>query len=879
MNLFNLVAKISLDDKEYEKKIKSIEKNGRRLEKVFTQIGNGTGKVGKAVAEVGEASASLAKKVTLTGAAIGAVITGLTLHGGFARAMAIEEAQSKLKGLGHSTESVKQIMDNALASVKGTAFGLGDAASLAAQLVAAGIEPGEQLERTLRTVADTAAISGREMGQVGLIFAKVASKGKVQGEELVQLMESGIPVLQLLGKSSSVTEKAIANFGDSSTASIQALVSKGLVDFADLEEAMRIGVGGSALEMGNTFRGSLSNMKAALGRIGAEIVTPFMEWVVVISKDLIPSIDSFGNKVKEIVPKITDFVQNSSAIKPIITAIAGAITTAAIPGLIGMAAATISATLPLLPLIAAGAALGAIFSGIQNSSGIAKVALIALGVVVGTFTASMLALTAISKLAAVAQAKDAAAILVKTAAMVINQKITKTVTAAQWLLNAALTANPIGLVIAGVAGLIAILGVLFAKNETFRNGVIGLWDSIKKVGQDAWSWITKFFTEDIPSAFNSLFEFLKGIPAWYVGVWISIFEKTKEWAVNIGTYLAESIAKMISNIQEWFMQIPYYIGYAFGFVLIKVLEWVGAMNNFFNIEIPKMIAQIDKWFEELPIRIKKWFDKTLADIVKWGTDLQKQAEKDFSEFIKTCEKWIEQLPIRFEKWMNETIAKIVKWGQDLYKEADKNVSEFIKKCEKWLEELPVRFKKWLDNTIKEVTKWGQDLYKEGKKNIDEFIKGIEKDLEEMPKKFRKIGSDCLKGIIKGFNDAKQWVHEQIGKFMGGIVDGAKGALGIHSPSRVFRDEVGVFMAQGVGVGFEEEMEDVNADIQNSLMYDFDTPTAEQKTGNKIDSVINLLGKLLEKETTIDIDGRSAMRALSPYQEEFYEYDSRNPSFA
>lgn len=44
---------------------------------------------------------------------------------------------------------------------------------------------------------------------------------------------------------------------------------------------------------------------------------------------------------------------------------------------------------------------------------------------------------------------------------------------------------------------------------------------------------------------------------------------------------------------------------------------------------------------------------------------------------------------------------------------------------------------------------------------------------------------------------------------------------IHSPSKVFSDEVGKYMAQGIGVGFGNEMKNVNADMQNAISTDFD----------------------------------------------------------
>ena len=71
---------------------------------------------------------------------------------------------------------------------------------------------------------------------------------------------------------------------------------------------------------------------------------------------------------------------------------------------------------------------------------------------------------------------------------------TKLWTAAQWLLNAAMSANPIALVVIAIAALVAAFVVLWNKSESFRNFWIGLWDNVKAVASTAWEAITGFFS-------------------------------------------------------------------------------------------------------------------------------------------------------------------------------------------------------------------------------------------------------------------------------------------------------------------------------------------------------------------------------------------------
>lgn len=222
------------------------------------------------------------------GAAAGAAL-GMSLKKGFDRLSAIEQSEAKLTGLGHSTESVAKIMDNALGSVKGTAYGLGDAASVAAGMVAAGIKPGKELEGVLKTMGDTAAIAGRDLTDMGLIFQSVAAKGKLQGDDMLQLMSSGIPVLQLLGDELGKTSEEVSD-----------MVSNGEIDFATFEKAMKKGVGGAALEAGKTFKGSMDNMGAAMGRLGEIILKGAFNKAPEVIGRVTEGIDFLGGKIKEV---------------------------------------------------------------------------------------------------------------------------------------------------------------------------------------------------------------------------------------------------------------------------------------------------------------------------------------------------------------------------------------------------------------------------------------------------------------------------------------------------------------------------------------------------------------------------------------------------
>lgn len=243
---------------------------------------------------------TIAKPVAIAGgvafAGVGAA-AGLALTKGLSRSLSIQDATAKLTGLGHSGESVKLIMDNALESVKGTAFGLGDAAGVAAGAVASGIEPGEKLTRVLGLMADSATIAGTDLGSMGSIFNKVAASGKLQGDVIAQLQDAGIPVLQFVAKEMGVTAEEAAN-----------LASEGKVSFETFANAMEAGLGGAASESGKAARGAFANVGAALGRLGAQFTDPLVAAAPGFFNKISDALDVLGAKAEPFADKFAGYV-------------------------------------------------------------------------------------------------------------------------------------------------------------------------------------------------------------------------------------------------------------------------------------------------------------------------------------------------------------------------------------------------------------------------------------------------------------------------------------------------------------------------------------------------------------------------------------------
>ncbi|GAA0069257.1 hypothetical protein UT300003_07800 [Clostridium sardiniense] len=350
---------------------------------------------------------------------------------------------------------------------------------------------------------------------------------------------------------------------------------------------------------------------------------------------------------------------------------------------------------------------------------------------------------------------------------------TKLQTAAQTALNFVMNMNPIGLVIIGITALVAILVLLYKKCEWFRNGV-------NKLGKSIMNGI-KAIPKKMKELKNKVVEILTGIKNKAKEIWQSIKNFFTESIPNFGKWIVEQIKKL-----------PYYLGFIIGEIIGLNVKCWNAIWNFVTEKIPEILKNIVDWFKELPGKLWDSLSKAIDGIKQWGSETYQKATEYISKTIDGVTDWFSKLPGRIWEWLVSSYHKVVNWGHDLWNAA----------CDA-----------------------GKDL-----------VDGIVDTIKNLPDKMLSIGSDIVKGLWKGIKNMGSWLLGGIGDFCGGIVDGFKSALGIHSPSRVLRDQVGKYMAQGIGIGFTNEMDDVNLDIKQSLNRTINTQLKPTIAKSDIDNI-------------------------------------------
>src|SRR5690606_31153710 len=175
-------------------------------------------------------------------------------------------------------------------------FGLDEAATIAAQAVAAGVKPGEDLTRVLKLTADAATIAGVPLSEMGQIFGQVLANGRAMTQELNRLQDRGIPIIQWLADEFGVTNEAMRK-----------MVADGVVDSQTYLKAIENNIAGAALASGETTRGAFANMRAAMSRFGEAMVRELFP----IAKEVFGGIgEGFDNLTARIRPFIQEFTRS-----------------------------------------------------------------------------------------------------------------------------------------------------------------------------------------------------------------------------------------------------------------------------------------------------------------------------------------------------------------------------------------------------------------------------------------------------------------------------------------------------------------------------------------------------------------------------------------
>ena len=231
----------------------------------------------------------------------------------------------------------------------------------------------------------------------------------------------------------------------------------------------------------------------------------------------------------------------------------------------------------------------------------------------------------------------------------------------------------------------------------------------------------------------------------------------------------------------------------------------------------------------------------LPEIVKTGTEMLTSLIEGITDAIPELIKMLPEIITTIVNVLVNNLPLIVKAGIEIITALVKGIVEALPKLAAEIPKLVKTIKDTLTENMPKIIDAGKQIITDLVKGIGnnlsligekaaELAKTIFDKLGEGLKDIATIGGNIVEGIWNGIKDKVAWITEKIKGFGESVKESVKKAFGIASPSKIMRDEVGKFLAEGIGVGFTQEMKSVSRDMINAVPTDFGSVTTASSSG-------------------------------------------------
>lgn len=328
-----------------------------------------------------------------------------------------------------------------------------------------------------------------------------------------------------------------------------------------------------------------------------------------------------------------------------------------------------------------------------------------------------------------------------------------------------------------------ILGIVDVFIGVFTGNWTQAWNGIKEIFSSVW--------EGIKSSFSNVGSLLGGVAnsilSWFgtslSGIWSSI----TGFFTNIGSSIVSTVSSFAVNVVN------------------KGREMA---VNFANAVVT--------FFTDLPYKIGYFLGYAVTTVSMWTVNMVNEAREMGTNFINAVVTFFRNLPANIMNFLTNAYNNVRQWDINMVNSAKEVGINFVNNVISFIRQLPGNMSKWFNNTINSARNFVSGLGAKGREAGMSLLNNVVNTAKSIPSRMLSIGSDIVEGVWRGIVSAKNRFVSNVKGFFKGIVDGAKSALGIHSPSTVMEDEIGIFMPPGVTNGFKKAMPAMLKNIQSML---------------------------------------------------------------
>lgn len=389
--------------------------------------------------------------------------------------------------------------------------------------------------------------------------------------------------------------------------------------------------------------------------------------------------------------------------------------------------------------------------------------------------------------------------------------------------------------------------LLSAGTQILQAIINGMIQVLPAIGMFVLQLFTQLYTlllEQGPVLLQKGYEILKNLIDGFVAAIPEMLPRILEFIQGIGEKLAEVAPVLIQKGFEMLSKLVEGITTALPILIAKVPEIISTFANIINDNFPTILAKGVELLWEL-----------IKGIISAIPDLIANAPKIVNAIVDVIMafNWLslgKNIITFFKNGISSMVGAVKNAGKSVY-DAIKNA---IANLPSTLANIGKTAMSGFGNAIRSMAGAAKSAAMTVAKAVLNAIKSI-------PNQVISIGKNIVKGLWNGISNMTGWITDKVMGFANSVLGGIKKALGIHSPSRRMRDEVGKYMALGMGIGFEKNIP--VDDMQKSL----DDPLKKIK-GTALD-VIMKPAKSVEQVTYED---RISTAPLANIEQNDFDYE-------
>ena len=318
---------------------------------------------------------------------------------------------------------------------------------------------------------------------------------------------------------------------------------------------------------------------------------------------------------------------------------------------------------------------------------------------------------------------------------------------------------------------------------------------------------------------------MDGLVNLILGVADTLLPKVLDIAVNLVQNLVTGISNNIGSLMSAINQ-----------VITTVLNaLISMLPQILQTGIQIIVSLITGIAQQLPTLIPQIVEAVILMVDTLIDNIDLIIDAGIQLIIGLADGLIQALPILIDKIpviIDKLIHAII---ENLPKIIEMGITLIIKLAEGLIKAIPQLISKVpqiITSLLNAITGGGfSKMLQAGKDLLNKVKDGIASGIS----KIADVGKNLVQGLWNGINNAKDWVLGKIKGFGKSILNGIKSFFGIHSPSTVFKDEIGSNLALGIGEGFEDEMKNVSDMMDEAIPKDFDVGVNTNYDGVNIDN--------------------------------------------